>query len=510
MSDPLAPLDDEASERVVPEFFVCRDRARRYTKRVREAHQERKLAYRGDDIGMETLTDHADPGLKDALTWIDKTEADLGEQRIRDRERGYMELPLLVMSAGIASRIVTARALEHARKRKTLEERRARAGVLDLLEDALRRLDAYCLAYDEKRPAGPKTLVELERTLMRVEAHHALAVAPDRDAPKAFDRRPPALQTDADLIEDLFRAVRDVAPAESGPWHVTPADGDRPLTLALGAKVADAQSVEAPPALDRAVRVLNHLHPTAVRCFGVPARAAADVGLLSEPEPARPAQIARVEVVLADEAAGGLDVLLAACAGADAVLRPDAETAVRRLLDAPRGGEGPAPARVIAVMGLFKALDAELERVFLRRAKEPRARVLASQLPREKTRKAPPKKDLLLLLGQQFEGFPAHRVDDVARVVADGKVSRANTSAADSAALLAVVGRSWRYGGRDIRGALGLEPLDDFDIEGLIQDLCDLAALRRKLELGQDLDGEGWTKLERASVGVLGRVGRLD
>ena len=46
-----------------PTLFVARDRARRFARYIREALQERRLHYRGSDIGVTALVDEAEAAL---------------------------------------------------------------------------------------------------------------------------------------------------------------------------------------------------------------------------------------------------------------------------------------------------------------------------------------------------------------------------------------------------------------------------------------------------------------
>ncbi|MDJ0974591.1 MAG: hypothetical protein QNJ98_09045 [Planctomycetota bacterium] len=503
------PVDDPPP----PELFVARDRARRFARRLRDALSERRLSYRGDKVGMETLVDHADENLVNVLEDIAQTVADVEARRIRDRERGYMEVPLLVAADGIALRLETARRIERARGLHEAPDAEAQAAVLELMEDALARIDRYCAAYDEKQPVGPARPVALDRVLRRLEQAHGIAHpagGAGADA-AAYDREPPPVASDAAVLDDLLRAARAAVPDAKGPWQVVPATPERPLALALGKASAQAELLESPDALHRAATVLQALHPVTVRCLGRRAPPPADAGLLSEAEAPAPDVVERIELELADAAAQGLDAVVRAAAGAEAKLTADAEKAVRALVEAPPvPAEGlPPPARMVALLGLVRAVDAEVVRTLLPRASTAACRVAASQVPREKTRKAPVKRDLLLVLENEFADFPAHRVDDVAQAAADGKLSAKHMRPMDAAALLAVLGRTWRYAGQHIRRALDLEPLTDADIEELIGALAELAVVRRALEGGQAVEPAGIATLERAGVAILGRLGRL-
>ena len=72
-----------------------------------------------------------------------------------------------------------------------------------------------------------------------------------------------------------------------------------------------------------------------------------------------------------------------------------------------------------------------------------------------------------------------------------------------------MTGRSWRFGGRDFRGALPLADLEPLEVEMLIQELVDVAQIRRDLEAGKAVDPVMHTRLERSSIGILGKLGRV-
>lgn len=512
------------SDDVKPELFVARDRARRFHRRISDARSERRLSYKGASVGMETLVDRADRNLKSVVEDIGQTVEDIEAGRIRDRERGYMEMPLVVMAEGVADRVERARELERRRKSRKVGDAEAQMAVIALLDDTLSRIDAYCAAYDDKQPVGPPALTDLGRLLDRVERDRGFLHPPrlGETAPPPYDRAPPMVRTDAHVLEDLLRAARAATPGAS-QWRVVAAKPGQPLELALG-DGEGCVATEPPERLRHAIAVLSHLQPLEVRCLArTPApveddvATGADAGLLSEPESVPEADplelpLDAVQVMLADDAAGRLETVLFGCAGPDARLVPSAEKAVRALLDAPPltdGAAAPPPQRSIAWMGLLKAVDEEVARTLLPRAKTPASRVQASQLPREATRKAPPRRDLLTAIEQAFEDFPTQRVGDVARQVADRKLG-AKLPALDAAALLAVVGRTWRFGGQDRRRAMNLDPLDNAEVEALMQDLADHASVRKGLETGQAVDEVGFTRFERASIAILGRLGRLD
>lgn len=503
MSEPDVPA---------PELFVARDRARRFARYIREALQERRLHYRGADVGMASLVDEADEALAAVLEDAHKSVADILGQRIRDRERGFMELPLVTAVEGMIERVALARRMDKARDAGGVAAREAKRAVLALLDEALLRLNAYCGAYDDKRPIGPRRDADLAHLLEHVERHAAWERAlrdPRAATVAAYDRAPPRVQTDPNGLEDLLRAVRAALPAATGPWHVEPGGPGRPLTLELGAPSDDAEEVPSTERMERALEVLRFLHPVDVLCLGRPAPSAG--GLLSPgAEDAAPI-IEAVTVQLADEAAGRLDLSVAAAAGREGALAPEDERAVRALLQAPPLPEmgPPPPGRLVALMGVLQALDAALAGRVLPRAQTNATRVAASRLPREATRKAPLLRSLTAHLEARFPGFPTHRAEEVATAAADGKLAARHANAADGAVLLALFGRRWNAGGRDLERIVDLAPLTDEEVEALVVELGSIAGIRKQLEAGQTIDAVRMTRLEQALVAVLGRLGRV-
>jgi hypothetical protein len=136
-------------------------------------------------------------------------------------------------------------------------------------------------------------------------------------------------------------------------------------------------------------------------------------------------------------------------------------------------------------------------------------RVAASRLPRERTRKAPLLRSLLAQLEARFKAFPTHRAAEVAEAAAQGKLAARHATAADVAALLALLGRPWNAAGVPVERALDLAPLEDAEVEALVGDLCALAAVRRDLEAGRTVEAPRMARLEKAALGVLGRLGRV-
>nr|MDJ0521563.1 hypothetical protein [Planctomycetota bacterium] len=275
--------------------------------------------------------------------------------------------------------------------------------------------------------------------------------------------------------------------------------------------VAGDDAVEVPPTerMARALEVLGFVQRVEVLCLGRMPESAG--GLLSpDPESEEPTYDS-ITVELADEAAGRVDLSLAAAAGREAVLAPDDERAVRALLQAPPLSEmgPPPPARLVALMGVLKALDGALAERVLPLAQSNATRVAGSRLPRENTRKAPLVRSVTAQMEGRFAGFPTHRVEEVAGAATDGKLVARFANAADTAVLLALFGRRWNAGGRDVERVVDLGPLTDEEIEELVRELSSIAVIRKQLESGKSMEPARITRLEQALVAVLGRLGRV-
>ncbi len=501
-------MDEEAPP---PTFFVARDRARRFARYIGEALQERRLNYRGAEVGMASLIDEADEALAAVLEDLRATIADVLAGRIRDRERGMLEIPLVVMAEGLLERVALARRMDQARTQGGLPRREAGAAVVALLDDALLRIDAYCGTYDEKRPLGRAKATDLGHALSQVERQVGWArmlTDPQAAPGPIVDRIPPDITSEPNGLEDVLRAARALVPAAPGPWRVELAGADRPLQLSLGEATAEAVEVQPSERLARALDVLGFVRPIEIRCAGRPASGGA--GLLSG-EGAAEDEVEQLTIVIADEAAGRVEASMAAAAGAQANLLPEHEKAVRTLLGSPAlPAEGPPPAaRLVAIMGVLKALDEVLHDRVLARAKRSTAMVAARGLPRESTRKAPLVRNLTVTLEQAFPQLPMNRVEEIASATAHSKLASRHVDAGGAAVLLALLGRSWSAGGRNLGNALKLDPLSSADVEALVRELCALGAVRRDLEAGRDVSTARLTQLEQAVLAVLGRLGQV-
>lgn len=495
------------------EFFVARDRARRYARRIGDAFRERRLAYKGSDVGMATLVDQADKDLASVEQDAAATEAGVLSGTLRDRERGYMEIPLLSMTDGLLWRIGLARQLERARTVGDVTEEVARKGVLTLLEDALRRIDRYCSLYDDKRPIGLESLVDMVRLLTGIEgdalfARHLAGAGASQGRP--YDAPPPPLRSEPDVLEDLLRALRaTLPPSTPGPWRISAGEREGALVLSLGRCEGEPIDVMPTP-VERAATILSVMHPVSIRFFGSQQSTPEGGGLLSTPATSITEGIDGFEVRLADRDADDLDRLLNEAAGPAARLTVPAEKAVRTLLEAsPLTPAGLPPQRIVALMGVMKTFDEALLRTVLPRANDSRVRFRAGQVPRDKTRKAPVRKDYKEAVERMFSDFPVHRLDEVAEQTEAGKLARKHANAADVACLLVTTAHRWRFGGEDIKPVLPLQPLTHDDVEAMIHDLVRIHQVRGPLEAGKEVAGDDIAAFERALIAMLGRLGRL-
>jgi hypothetical protein len=124
-------------------------------------------------------------------------------------------------------------------------------------------------------------------------------------------------------------------------------------------------------------------------------------------------------------------------------------------------------------------------------------------------RKAPPRKEVLAALERDVPGLPVQRVDRLADEVAAGKVATRALDAPTVALLLALFGRSWTSGSARAERVLALGDWTDEEAVESAKDLLDVGAVRRELEAGKAVDAVGLTRLERAAVALLGRLGRV-
>ena len=203
-------------------FYVARDRARRFAFHLAQAAQERRLAYRGDAVGMTSLRNEA-LGLlenvdKDVATSVD----DVLAGRVRDRERGYLDVPFTVMAEGVGQRVRLALALERA----STVQPNARLRYLAALQGAgtaVVALDRIVAVH------GADDYSEVEvadgRRLLHRKPLRALA----RELPAPFVRIHRSHIVNLDFASGLERVA--------GRWHVVLKTGG---SLAVGRRAVEA------------------------------------------------------------------------------------------------------------------------------------------------------------------------------------------------------------------------------------------------------------------------------
>jgi hypothetical protein len=157
-------------------------------------------------------------------------------------------------------------------------------------------------------------------------------------------------------------------------------------------------------------------------------------------------------------------------------------------------------------MGLFRAVDGACERVLSPALASSAVGGAAPGVPREATRKAPVRREVVDAVAAAFPGFPTHRVSEVLDAVAAGKAPGGAARPPDAAVVLAFLALRWTAAGGFGDRALPLGPLSDDDVRAAVRDVVALAELRQALERGRD-PGEGWpARLEQAAFGLLRRL----
>jgi hypothetical protein len=302
--------------------------------------------------------------------------------------------------------------------------------------------------------------------------------------------------TASDALEDLLRAARAEVVDARPPWRATRATATAPLTLSIGKEPTGG---EEPPSLtgpapsaartDRAASVLAFAHP--VRVLRAKDAEGETVGL-------------RIEVRDASAAAVGARM------AEGTALPARAEAAVRAHLRAAAGGGDPLdPARLVAVLGVFRAVERELEEAFREGVGTSAAQVVAANVPREASRKAPVHREVVGRLAAAFPAFPEHRVTDVVEALNQGDPPTSLLRPPDVAVVLAVLGLSWPGGKPFGERVLPLGAWTDEDVRAAVGETTVLGALRGALDKGRD-PGEGWVaRFEAAAFGLLGRLARL-
>ncbi len=481
------------------EFFVARDRAKRFVFRLKQVATERGAAWAGDRIGMTSFAE-AGPALVAIEDDVAATIAGVVEGRFRDRERGETEIPLAVALESVLERVRRAHRVADLRSGHKAPAEWAERRFAALLTDAVRRIEAFCAVYDEKRPTALPALVDLGHLLGRVEADASLdrvgavVATPPEPSGTVTTLPPPRLMTVSDALDDLLRAVRAEVTAAAPPWRVTGSSATAPLVLAIGAEGATAPASEPVLGLDpararthRAAAVLRFAH--GVEVLRVEAADGAAAGI-----------VLRIE----DRLAGAVAKRLSG----DARLAPAADAAVRSYLVATEKGPSAGPEGLVAAMGLFRAVEAELERVLSPALQESAPRVVAARVPREASRKAPVKREVVAALAAAFPDFPVHRVNDVLDAVAHGKATAAHVKPPDAAVVLAVFGRRWPGGGGFGERALPLGSLSDDDVLASVRDVISLHGIRQALERAREPGADWPQRFESAAFGLLACLSR--
>jgi hypothetical protein len=496
-----------------PAEFLTRDRAKQYVYRLEQIATERRGHFKGARMGMTSFVE-AVPVLRTLEGEIALTIDSVLAGRLRDRERGETEIPFVVAVEGVLERVRRARQIEEARRVNRVPAEWAQETFLGLLADAVKRMNAFVEVYDAKRFLAVPAAADLARILHRVEEDAAAerlpsaSLAPVGVTGPAVDRKVPALVTSAEAVEDLLRAARAEVPDARPPWRVTRASPNDPLILSMGEGSPTTDASPAPPSLtgpgpaaertSRAAAVLKFAHGIHVhRTYGPDA---ADEG----------ERVTRaVHVAIADGTASAVAKRLAP-SGPDVALPPDADAAMRAYVVAAGKEADPlAPTRLVAAMGVLRAVDKALDRALRPLLDASAATIIARAVPRESSRKAPVHREALATLTDAVAGFPSHRVSDVLDAVADGKAGASATKPPDAAVLLAVLSRRWPGGKPFGDVVVGAGVWTDEDAMASIRDVVRLSEIRTALERGRD-PGAGWAEaFEKAAFGLLSRLARL-
>ncbi len=490
-----------------PEDFVAKDRAKRFVFRLQALAKERSSFYASERIGMTSFAEAVPVMLaiaEDLRATIDAVLAG----RLRDRERGPIEIPFVVAAEGVLERLERARRLEERRRATRISAEWAQRRVLGLLADAVRRLDAFATVYEDERILPVPETTDVTHVLLRVEEDAAIDRLPSvpTEPPglraRPTDRPAPPLVTCADALEDLLRAARAEVSALPPPWRVVRTSPTAPLLLSLGAGDPDAAALDDAPATG----VLLGPDPREARTD----RAAAVLSFATRARVVRvrdrDGATAAVHVTLADATAAAVGERVPT----DVPLAPAVDAAVRAYVVASAKEADPmAPTRLLATMGVLKAVERELERVLGPALERSEAKVTATQVPRESSRKAPVRREVIAALEAAIPGFPGHRVTEVLDAVALGKPGKDAVRPPDAAVVLAVLGRRWPMAKGFGDRALPLGPLTDEDVLGAVRDVVDLASLRQALDRGRDPGPDGPARFEAAAFGLLRRLARI-
>lgn len=475
------------------EAFLTRDRARRFVFRLGELRRERSAFYRAAEIGMSSFAD--------ALPTMLALEADLAQsvagvlaRRLYDRERGETEVPFVAAAEAVLERLRRARVLEEARRAGRVGAAWSPPRILALLDDAVRRLDAFSAVYDAERFVAEPVATDVVRLLAGVEEDAAIDRLPSVPTEPPGPRVPPAdgslprVRTAPDALDDLLRAARAEVRETRGPWRVVAPSRGEPLVLSIGADGPADDTIEASllgpgeaaARTERAAAVLRFVHGT----HGVKVERVRDGA----------GEVAGVRLTVADPTGHAVAAMVADDAAAPAaVLAPEDEAALRGYADAAAHHADPmAPQRLVAVLGLLRAVDRALDRWLRPAVTSAAATVVARAVPREDSRKAPVRREVLAALAAAAPGLPVGRVSDVLDAVAAGKPAPSTLKGPDAAIVVLVLGR--RFGGNRPFGdaVLGGGRWAEGEAEAVARAVLRLSALRADLEAGRD-PGAGWS-----------------
>jgi hypothetical protein len=484
-----------------PEEFLTKDRAKRFVYRLEQLARERSSFYAAARIGMTSFAEAVPTMLAIEDDMAETIDAVL-ESRLRDRERGETEIPFVVALEGVLERVRRAREVETRRRDGTATAEPAQKRVLALLADAVRRLNAFAEVYDAERFLPLPASTDVGRVVERVEADAALDAVPGGfpaapgPPPSALDRRVPRIVTCSDALEDLLRAARSEVGHAPPPWRARKDGPAAPLTLSIGDEATPGTASPSTPAAplgslartERAREVLSMAHAATV-----------------------------ARIVRADDSVGGVAVTVADSTGTavarkvapEVALPAEDDAAVRAyLLAAAASSDLTAPARMVATMGLMKAVERALARTLGPVLASTAATVVLRAVPREGTRKAPVRREVTAALADAVPGLPVQRASDLLEEVAAGKTTAAIYRTGDAATLLAVLGRSWPgprpFGER----VIGAGSWTDDDAVAAARDALAVARIRSTLEKGGDPGAHWPAALESAAIGLFTRLAR--
>jgi hypothetical protein len=369
----------------------------------------------------------------------------------------------------------------------------------------------FARAEDERILPIPES-TDVTHVLLRVEEDAAVDRLPSAPTEphglrtRPADRAAPQLMTCVDPLEDLLRAARAELPALPPPWRVVRTSPTSPLVLSLGVggpdDAAPAETATPTGALlgpdPREAREARTDRAAAVLSFATRAR----VARTRDAE----GRTTGVHVTLADATASAVGERVQT----DVPLNPLVDAAVRAYVVAvAKEPDLMAPTRLLAVMGVWKAVEFELGGCSGPRSSGSEARVTAAAVPRESSRKAPVRREVIAALEAAIPGFPGHRVTEIVDGLSEGKPGKDAARPPDAAVVLAILGRRWPVARGFGDRALPLGSWTDEDVLGAVRDVIDLAAFRQALDRGRDPGPDGAGRFETAAFGLLRRLARI-